>query len=457
MADDTSSYVLGRIVTNRVQRRVITHQVIVQAPTLDTAGVAPSVLTQPSASSPITEGDTVSATPGTYAGTPAPTRTRRYWELETSPGVWGELAGTDSLTYTSVSGQGGKRLRVNELYENASGAVIGTSAPVVVEAVAVTLTSPPTHAAVLAIGVPVTATSGGTTGAVDSTSWQWRRLGAPISGATSQTYTPVEADIGPGVLSVTQTVTGAGSSDAASSTSARVVDTPAAITARLGVTGHAWDYSDASKRFRDAAGTLPASVAGQVIRRLDASIGSVSLLAASDSQSEVVELTAGVEVGTADGINDTCAAAISLTGDTSVWCVQMGTGVQEILWDGDTTGSSRHYMIANFSAPGVFRLFAGAVLASPAGVTSQWMTIGSTISVAGEDMISQNGTTLLTGSAGGASLSVGIRFNDDAGTYNKFYGGKSAYRFVLGAALTATHYARLDDWARHYKFPALFA
>lgn len=107
-------------------------------PTSSGSGVAPSVTTQPSGPATADEGSSITATPGTYAGDPTPTLDRRYWETgPTDSGPWTEQGSTNSLTYNTVSGQGGEFARINEVYTNTEGTITGTSSPVAIEVVAV--------------------------------------------------------------------------------------------------------------------------------------------------------------------------------------------------------------------------------------------------------------------------------------------------------------------------------
>lgn len=66
--------------------------------------------------------------------------------------------------------------------------------------------------------------------------WQWERSGTPISGATSQTYTLVTADVGE-TITVVQTETNASGSDTAESSATATVTAPSAgaLTYSLGV------------------------------------------------------------------------------------------------------------------------------------------------------------------------------------------------------------------------------
>lgn len=180
----------------------------------ESSGTAPSFSAAPSIIGTPLVGTPVSYTPGVVAGLPAPSVTRQ-WLLN---GV--AISGATNLTYTPVAGDAGQALSVRETATNVNGSVSSTSATVNVTSVPA-FTAAPVILGTPTAGTPVAFTQGTVTGSPTPTrTRQWLRNGVAISGATGTTYTPVEADIGTGILSVRETATN--SAGAANSTSTAV-------------------------------------------------------------------------------------------------------------------------------------------------------------------------------------------------------------------------------------------
>lgn len=74
------------------------------------------------------EGQTLTATPGTYTGSPAPTITYQ-WERLSSAGVYeADISGATSATYVVAGALVGKKIRVKVTGTNTEGAEINRSA-----------------------------------------------------------------------------------------------------------------------------------------------------------------------------------------------------------------------------------------------------------------------------------------------------------------------------------------
>jgi hypothetical protein len=83
--------------------------------------VAPTVTTAPVIAGTANVGQTLTCTPGVYAGVPAPTVTRQ-WKAGTA-----NIPGATGLTYVVAAGDSGKSITCVETATNASGSVTGTS------------------------------------------------------------------------------------------------------------------------------------------------------------------------------------------------------------------------------------------------------------------------------------------------------------------------------------------
>lgn len=85
------------------------------------AGVAPTVTDDPVIAGDAEVGATLTCTPGTYAGTPAPTVTRQ-WRRNTT-----DLGGETGLTYLVDDTDAGQSITCRETATNTAGSVSSTS------------------------------------------------------------------------------------------------------------------------------------------------------------------------------------------------------------------------------------------------------------------------------------------------------------------------------------------
>jgi hypothetical protein len=204
--------------------------------------VVPSVVTPPSAPNEVNAGEDVTGTGGTYAGQPAPSLVRRYWELRLDSGLWVELNGTDSLTLSTSSGQAGKQVRLNEVYSNGIDPdVTGTSDPVdvVVGAQAPAFIVDPVISGEAKEGQTLSVSDGSVTGTTPITyAYQWKRDGVALSGATLSTYVVQYEDVGAQLTCTVTAENGAGSDDATSAPTASVRQAPELLFDEY------WDYQD---------------------------------------------------------------------------------------------------------------------------------------------------------------------------------------------------------------------
>jgi autotransporter-associated beta strand protein len=172
-----------------------------------------------------TVGTATTLTAGSYS--PTPLSVAYQWTLCDSAGNnCADIGGANSATYTPVPGQEGSTLRVVETVSQDGyndGSSTSDRATVVVGPIttntAVAVTGTPT------VGISSGITQGTYTPSPTGRSYQWKRCdntGAnctKISGATSNTYTPVGGDAG-STLRVVETATKFGYSDASSTSAA---------------------------------------------------------------------------------------------------------------------------------------------------------------------------------------------------------------------------------------------
>lgn len=168
-------------------------------------------------------GSTLTATTGTWTGTPAPTFAYQ-WRRN---GV--NISGATSSTYVLVTADTGTMITVMVTGTNAAGSAnaISNSLGPIINPLA--NASPPVISGNLNVGSTLTATAGTWTGTPSpSFTYQWRRSGVNIGGATSSSYVLVVADVGATITAVV-TATNVNGSLSATSNSLGPV-TPIVIT-----------------------------------------------------------------------------------------------------------------------------------------------------------------------------------------------------------------------------------
>jgi hypothetical protein len=176
---------------------------------------APLNLAVPSISGTQDVGSSLSSSTGTWSGTP-PITFAYQWKRAGS-----DISGATSSSYTLQSADAGTVITCTVTATNPVASVAATSSGTSQITQAPTLTSSPTISGTTVVGSTLTSTTGSWTGfpASFTYSYQWRRAGSNISGATSSTYTTVSADIGNAITCFVSAFNSAGSNNALSSNS----------------------------------------------------------------------------------------------------------------------------------------------------------------------------------------------------------------------------------------------
>jgi uncharacterized repeat protein (TIGR01451 family) len=200
--------------------------------TVTAAPAAPSNTVAPTISGTTTVGQVLTATGGTWNGTPAPTLAYQWRRCDASGGNCIDITGATTSTYTLVSADAGSTIRILVTATNGSGSANASSVQTAVVAASPANTVTPSITGTTMVGQVLTANSGTWTGTPTPTlTYQWQRCDAngancvAIPGATAATYALTTADLGSRLKVV---VTGTNASGSASATSA-----PSAIVTAL--------------------------------------------------------------------------------------------------------------------------------------------------------------------------------------------------------------------------------
>ena len=199
----------------------------------------PAETALPAISGTAEQGQTLSASTGTWTGT-APITYAYQWE--SCSGSCSPISGANAATYLPTSTDVGKTIEVEVTATNGDGSATATSGATV------TVTGPPTNTALPTIsgtaeqGQTLTAATGAWTGTATITyAYQWEACTttcAAITGATASTYVPVSTEVGDTIeVAVTATNTLGGAT--ATSVATAVVTGPPTNTVLPAITGTA--------------------------------------------------------------------------------------------------------------------------------------------------------------------------------------------------------------------------
>ena len=185
-------------------------QVSVSTAVIDATSPASTVV--PTISGETMDGSTLSATTGSWTGSPAPTYSYQWQRSSGSEGSYVNIVGATSSTYVLTDADAGYGLRVvvtasNAPYSGGSAVSADSSASAVVRAAPVHNTTAPVVNGTLKDGSTLSVSTGSWTGSpAPSYTYQWQRCEANgtnysnISGATSSSYTLTDADAGHAIV-----------------------------------------------------------------------------------------------------------------------------------------------------------------------------------------------------------------------------------------------------------------
>jgi fibronectin type 3 domain-containing protein len=269
----TSTSGNGMSLNSREAGTSIAPQLVVET----TTDVRPSNTSPPTINGTATDGQTLTAQPGTWSGTPPISFAYQWRRCDAAGANCVNIAGAAAATYTLVSADVGSTLRVVVTASNDLASSATSAATAVVAAVGPANTAPPTIAGTAEQGRTLTASPGTWSGTAPTYSYQWRRCDSgganctDIAAATAQTYTLTAADVGSTVRVAVTASNSEGSSTAVSAQTAVIQSAPVppSNTSPPTISGNARDGQTLTADPGSWTGTQPISIAYQW-RRCDA-------------------------------------------------------------------------------------------------------------------------------------------------------------------------------------------
>ncbi|HUH80849.1 MAG TPA: hypothetical protein VLZ06_05935, partial [Solirubrobacteraceae bacterium] len=421
---------------------------------------APEMLTPPSVTGVATEGQTLSASTGTWAGSPT-TFSFQWQRCNASGEGCAEVKGASSSTYRLGTADVGHTVRVAVTAGNPHGSTAASSSATTVvlpvapaNVVAPSITGTPTQ------GERLTASPGTWSGGAASTTYRWEdcnTLGQScvyIAGATASSYVLAATDVGDTVRAVV-TATNAAGAASASSEASGVVEGVQSTGLLVGST------TVQSGADQAAAGTAEAfqytASASGVVRGIslyvDASSGSsaivVGLYAASAGNPGALLTSATIASPAKAAWNSVAVTPVPVVGGTTYWLAALAPhgvlGVRDLASGGGPTVSSASGALTALpgtwssgaswaNSPASFYASGEAPAPPPAPVNTIAPTIGGT---------AEEGQTLTatTGSWSGSPTSFAYeweRCEGSAGSCTAITGAHSATYVLTPADVSHT-------------------
>ena len=283
---------------------------------------APANTAPPAVSGIANDGETLTATAGSWTGSPAPGITREWLRCTGADVATCAGTGATGTSYALGPADVGSRMRVREHAANGSGLSDATSvATSVVTADAPHNDSVPVISGTASAGQLLTATDGAWSGTSPSFARQWRRCEgatcADIAGATGATYALTAADVGKTVLVRVTATNPAGSAFADSLETATVAGPP--VAGQLpAVTGTANDGETLASAAGTWAGSPTPAVTRAWMRCSGADVASCASTGASGATYVVVPADVGSRMRLREHAENATGAADSYSAATAV-------------------------------------------------------------------------------------------------------------------------------------------
>jgi hypothetical protein len=236
------------------------------------AATAPRNLTLPKVTGTASVTKMLTATPGTWSASPAPTYAYAWQRCTAGTTACTVISGATKATYTVVLADKGKQLRVKVTATNSAGSKIAYSANTatanqLVQSIAPVNTSPPTITGTPVDTATLTATSGTWSGTpVPTYTYQWQRCLAgtcAATGAAGSQYLLGPSDVGATITVLVTATNTAGSATKQATPTATVAAQPATNTAPPAVVGVPTAGTELASSPGTWNGTAPLSFAYQ--------------------------------------------------------------------------------------------------------------------------------------------------------------------------------------------------
>ena len=194
------------------------------------ADITPSSTIAPVVSGISVEGDALTSTTGSFTGD---NLSYSYQWQELTDGIWQDLSGATSSSYTIQAGDVGASIRVLVTATNSAGNAVGTSSATgSVTPVAPANTGLPVLSGTAQVGQALTSSPGAFSGVDLTISYQWQACDSTgascedIPGATSASYTPIASEVGQTLRATVTATNSGGSISAESPVSAAIAPVP---------------------------------------------------------------------------------------------------------------------------------------------------------------------------------------------------------------------------------------
>jgi hypothetical protein len=226
----------GFTIAVQVTATNVAGQAMASAPAVAASSTPPQNTALPQISGSPIAGQTLSATTGTWAGSPTPTYAYQWEDCDSAGANCTAITGATSSTYTVAPSDDGFTIEVQVTASNTAGQVPASSVPTATVTEAPANTALPSISGSAVEGQILTAAGGTWSGyPTPALSYQWQRCDstgascADLSGATSASYTVLSADVG-STLSVTVTATNSAGSAGKSATTGVVTSAAGPVT-----------------------------------------------------------------------------------------------------------------------------------------------------------------------------------------------------------------------------------
>jgi fibronectin type 3 domain-containing protein len=303
------------------------------AATAAVAAAAPVNTALPTISGIAQEGQTLTASPGTWSGTPPITYAYQWRRCDSAGNNCADIVLAGQQSYTPVAADVGSTLRVTVTASNAGGSASATSdktaVVTAVPATPPTNTAPPTISGTAQDGQTLTADKGTWTGTSPITyTYQWRRCNSAgnscndIAGATNTTYTLAPADVGSTVRVAVTASNSAGSGNATSAQTAVVAAAPPVNTALPTISGNTQDGQTLTADKGTWTGTAPITYTYQWRRCNSAGSGCTDIAGATNTTYTLAPADVGSTIRVAVTASNSAGSTTATSAQTAV--VQAG-------------------------------------------------------------------------------------------------------------------------------------